>query len=133
MAFRKSWARLIQKIYEADPLVCPKCQGSMRIISFIEDPWWSGISSILWAYGWQGQDRPQKRTLDGDMMPHRVPMNAPLAIFSFKHTLISSTLLQSHRQPLFFDVKYPCKISLDKQKQPPYTLTTKKKVLINSI
>ncbi len=31
-AFRKSWARPIQKIYEADPLVCPKCQGSMRII-----------------------------------------------------------------------------------------------------
>jgi len=36
-AFRKSWARLIQKIYEVDPLVCPRCQGAMRIISFIED------------------------------------------------------------------------------------------------
>jgi len=36
-AFRKNWARLIQKIYEVDPLVCPKCQGTMRIISFIED------------------------------------------------------------------------------------------------
>src|SRR3974390_3749768 len=36
-AFRRSWARLIQKIYEVDPLVCPKCQGPMRIISFIED------------------------------------------------------------------------------------------------
>ena len=34
---RKSWARLIQKIYEVDPLVCPKCQGIMRVISFIED------------------------------------------------------------------------------------------------
>ena len=36
-AFRKSWARLIQKIYNVDPLLCPKCSGSMRIISFIED------------------------------------------------------------------------------------------------
>jgi hypothetical protein len=36
-AFRKNWARLIQKIYEVDPLVCPKCKRSMRIISFIED------------------------------------------------------------------------------------------------
>jgi len=36
-AFRKSWSRLIQKIYETDPLVCPRCQGTMRIISFIED------------------------------------------------------------------------------------------------
>jgi len=36
-ALRKNRARLIQKIYEADPLVCPKCKGAMRIISFIED------------------------------------------------------------------------------------------------
>jgi hypothetical protein len=35
--FRQNWARLIQKIYEVDPLTCPKCQGSMRIISFIEE------------------------------------------------------------------------------------------------
>jgi Zn finger protein HypA/HybF involved in hydrogenase expression len=33
----KSWARLIKKIYEVDPLLCPKCGGSMRIIAFIED------------------------------------------------------------------------------------------------
>jgi len=33
----KSWARLIKKIYEVDPLVCSKCGGSMRIIAFIED------------------------------------------------------------------------------------------------
>jgi hypothetical protein len=42
-AFRKSWARLIQKIYEVDPLVCPRCQGIMRIISFIED------KQVIWA------------------------------------------------------------------------------------
>ena len=35
--FRKNWARLIQKIYEVDPLICIKCQGSMRVIAFIED------------------------------------------------------------------------------------------------
>ena len=35
--FRRSWARLIQKVYQVDPLVCPKCRGEMRIISFIED------------------------------------------------------------------------------------------------
>jgi hypothetical protein len=51
-AFRKNWARLIQKIYEVDPLVCPKCQGAMRIISFIEDPQVSGISSIIRDFGW---------------------------------------------------------------------------------
>jgi hypothetical protein len=35
--FHKNWARLIQKIYNVDPLLCPKCQATMRIISFIED------------------------------------------------------------------------------------------------
>jgi len=35
--FRKNWARLIQKIYHVDPLLCPKCSGTMKIISFIED------------------------------------------------------------------------------------------------
>ena len=34
---RQNWARLIQQIYEVDPLVCPKCQGQMKIISIIDD------------------------------------------------------------------------------------------------
>ena len=28
--YRKNWASLIQKIYEVDPLTCPKCQGRMK-------------------------------------------------------------------------------------------------------
>ena len=35
--FRKNWARLIQKIYHIDPLLCPNCLESIGIISFIED------------------------------------------------------------------------------------------------
>ena len=35
--YRKNWARLIQKIYEVDPLTCPKCSGAMKVISVIED------------------------------------------------------------------------------------------------
>ena len=35
--FRKNWVRLIQKIYNVDPLLCPKCGSEMQIISFIED------------------------------------------------------------------------------------------------
>jgi len=34
---RKNWARLIQKIYEVDPLTYPKCSGKMKVISVIED------------------------------------------------------------------------------------------------
>ncbi|GAF84068.1 unnamed protein product [marine sediment metagenome] len=33
----KNRARLIQKIYEVDPLTCPKCFGKMKVISVIED------------------------------------------------------------------------------------------------
>lgn len=35
--FRENWVQLIQKIYNVDPLLCPKCLGVRKIISFIED------------------------------------------------------------------------------------------------
>jgi hypothetical protein len=34
---KSSWARLIKKVYEADPLVCPRCSGPLKIISLIGD------------------------------------------------------------------------------------------------
>ena len=33
---RRRWAILIQRVYEVDPLICPKCGGTMKILSFIE-------------------------------------------------------------------------------------------------
>ena len=33
---RSTWAALIKAVYEVDPLKCPKCGGTMRIVSFIE-------------------------------------------------------------------------------------------------
>jgi hypothetical protein len=35
---KKRWSYFIRKVYETDPLACPKCQGEMRIISFIDQP-----------------------------------------------------------------------------------------------
>ena len=62
-AFRKNWARLIQKIYEVDPLICPKCKGAMKIISFIEDP--SIIREILTHLGlWLVRSRPPPKIHD---------------------------------------------------------------------
>ena len=29
---KKRWSYFIRKVYETDPLICPKCQGEMRII-----------------------------------------------------------------------------------------------------
>jgi hypothetical protein len=61
---RQNWARLIQKIYETDPLVCPKCQGPMRIIGFIEDL--DIIKKILChldLWDVRNHDPPQKGTI----------------------------------------------------------------------
>ncbi len=34
---RKAWARLIAKIYEIDPCLCPKCGSEMKIVAIIQD------------------------------------------------------------------------------------------------
>ena len=34
---RRQWARMIRRVYEADPLLCA-CGETMRIISFLTDP-----------------------------------------------------------------------------------------------
>ena len=54
--YRKNWAS-VQKIYEIDPLTCPKCQGQMRIVAFIEDE--EVIKKILKHLGlWEPKARP---------------------------------------------------------------------------
>jgi len=35
---RRRWAELLRRVYEIDPLVCPKCGGEMRVIGFITEP-----------------------------------------------------------------------------------------------
>jgi hypothetical protein len=48
--FRKSsWAACIKRIYEIDPLECPKCKAQMRIIAFIQDA--HSIKDIMKAQG----------------------------------------------------------------------------------
>jgi len=34
---RRGWAEMIRKVYEVDPLLCPKCQGEMKVISFLTE------------------------------------------------------------------------------------------------
>jgi hypothetical protein len=58
--YLRNWARLIQKIYEVDPLTCPKCRGPMRVISFIENP--EVVKKILKHLGlWEVKPRPPPR------------------------------------------------------------------------
>ena len=34
---RLSWAKLIRRVYEVDPLLCPFCGAEMKILAFILD------------------------------------------------------------------------------------------------
>ena len=36
-ALSRGWAQLLSRVYEIDPLVCPRCQGVMRVVSFITE------------------------------------------------------------------------------------------------
>jgi len=78
---KANWARLIQKVYEVDPLECPNCGDAMRIIALIDDN--AVIESILKHLGaWtprtntaehSGTDPPSR---DGETVPltyHPVP------------------------------------------------------------
>jgi hypothetical protein len=44
-ALRRRWANLIRRVYETDPLVCPRCGAEMRVVGFITEP--SVIQRIL--------------------------------------------------------------------------------------
>jgi len=33
----KGWAEMIRKAYEVDPMVCPHCAGTMRVVAFLTD------------------------------------------------------------------------------------------------
>ncbi len=55
-----AWARLIQKVYEVDPLECPECGARMKVISFINDP--VVVRRILEHLGlWLANARPVPR------------------------------------------------------------------------
>ena len=35
---RRTWARLLRKVFEVDPLLCPRCGSKLKIVSVITDP-----------------------------------------------------------------------------------------------
>ena len=82
--FRKSWARLIQKIYEVDPLTCPKCSGVMKVISVIEDE--EVIKKILKHLGlWGIKTRPPPKATGAQ----RLQNTAFLFPRGFEHPVVN--------------------------------------------
>ena len=60
---RSSWARLIKKVCEADPLLCPRCSGPLKIISLIDKA--AVIEKILRHLKlWDRPERPPPRAPD---------------------------------------------------------------------
>jgi len=53
---KQSWARLLQKVYEVDPFVCPRCHGSMSVVAIIEDP--KELTKIIEWVSQQERDQP---------------------------------------------------------------------------
>ncbi len=43
----QTWAMLIKRVYEVDPLKCDRCGGEMKVIAFIEPPQGALIEKIL--------------------------------------------------------------------------------------
>lgn len=57
---KRNWARLIRKVYETDPMVCPRCEYPMRVIASIENP--TVIRRILEHLGlWLANARAEPR------------------------------------------------------------------------
>jgi ribosomal protein S27E len=43
----QTWAMLIKRVYEIDPLACPECGSQMKVVAFIEPPQADVIEKIL--------------------------------------------------------------------------------------
>jgi hypothetical protein len=71
-----TWAMLIKRVYEVDPLECPHCGGQMKIVSFIERSQQEVIERILRHCGlWEGP----LRTLATARAPPLAPAPSPVA------------------------------------------------------
>jgi hypothetical protein len=69
-----TWARLIKRVYECDPLACPECGGAMKIISFIERSQRDVVERILRHCGlWEGPLRTMPSARAPPSRPERDP------------------------------------------------------------
>jgi hypothetical protein len=57
---------LIKRVFEADPLACPKCGGLMKVVAFIEPPQGDVIERILRHCGLWHPAAPRAPPADED-------------------------------------------------------------------
>ena len=79
--YRSRWAAMIQKVYEVNPLVCPKCGEEMRIIAMIEKPDQADvIEKILKHCGLWREPEPRAPP-EFNLEPEYIPIDEFLANF----------------------------------------------------
>jgi hypothetical protein len=86
---RRSWARLIWKIYGIDPLICPRCGGQRVILAVILDR--DAITRII--------DHLQLRRALPASQPARAPPHGPLPV--------ADPVASSRGQPAAHDESFP--------------------------
>jgi len=55
----KTWAMLIKRVYEVDPLSCPRCGSEMKVVAFIDPPQGEVIENILRHCGLWRESAPR--------------------------------------------------------------------------
>ncbi len=63
----KKWRELIKKVWEVDPLICPQCQGEMKMIALIDDA--EVISRILKHLGLWPEFHPVRQPAERERGP----------------------------------------------------------------
>ncbi len=61
---KKNWARLLKKVYEVDPFLCPKCGGAMIVAGVIDDP--VKLKAII---EWAAQQQSASHEVRGPPIP----------------------------------------------------------------
>ena len=64
----QTWAMLIKRVYEVDPLACPQCGGTMKVIAFIEPPQGTVIEKILRHCGLWRESLPRPPPADEEVV-----------------------------------------------------------------
>ncbi len=67
-AARRRWAALIKRVWQVDPLQCPRCGSTMKIISFIEPTQPDVIQKIL-THGGLPDEPPRTSTATAPSTP----------------------------------------------------------------
>ena len=65
----KTWAMLLRRVFEVDPMLCPTCGGTMRVVSFIAPPQEQVVEAILRHCGLWEDSIPRGPPADSEAKP----------------------------------------------------------------